>query len=72
MANISDYLVTLNDLNGHVNASGQTFQDQGQSQIPNDIIDMMFTIGLIPMDDSEFVRVLEMVGKRIVEIKRLK
>jgi hypothetical protein len=52
-----------------VNASGQTFRDQVRSQIPDDIIDMMFIIGPMPMDDSEFLRVLEMVGKRIEEKK---
>jgi hypothetical protein len=33
---------------------------------------MMFTIGPIPMDDSEFLRVLEMVGKWTEEKTRLK
>jgi hypothetical protein len=33
---------------------------------------MIFTIGLIPMDNSEFLRSLEMVGKQITEKKRFK
>jgi hypothetical protein len=41
---ISDYLVTLNDLNRRVNASGQTFQDQVRSKIADNIIDMMFRL----------------------------
>jgi uncharacterized protein YydD (DUF2326 family) len=66
---ISDYLVTLKDLNRRVNASGHSFRNQVRSQIPDDSIDMMFTIGPMPMDNSEFLRVLEMVGKRIDEKK---
>jgi hypothetical protein len=32
----------------------------------------MFTVGPIPTDDVEFLRVLEMVGKRVEEKKRLR
>jgi hypothetical protein len=32
---------------------------------------MMFTIGLMTMDDFEFLRVLEMVGKWVKEKRRL-
>jgi hypothetical protein len=69
---ISESLVILKDLNRHVNASGQTFRDQVQSQILDDIIDIMFTIGLMLIDDSELLGVLEMVGKRIEKKKTLK
>jgi hypothetical protein len=32
--------------------------------MPSEIVDMMYTIGPIPMEDEEFLRVLELAGKR--------
>jgi hypothetical protein len=51
---ISDSLLTPKDDNLPVNVSAQTFCDQLRSQIPNDIIDMMFMISPMPMDNSKF------------------
>jgi hypothetical protein len=69
---ISDYLVTLKDLNRRVNAAGQAFRDQIRLPIPDEIVDMIFTVGPIPTEDIEFLRVLEMVGKRVEEKKCLR
>jgi hypothetical protein len=63
----SDYLVKLKDLNRKLESAGQVFRDQGQSQMPSEIVDMMYTIGPIPTEDEEFLRVLELAGKRVEE-----
>jgi hypothetical protein len=38
--------------------------------MPSEIVDMMSTIGPLPMEDEEFLRVLELAGKCIEENKR--
>jgi hypothetical protein len=35
--------------------------------MPSEIVDMMYMIGPIPMEDEEFLRVLELAGKRVEE-----
>jgi hypothetical protein len=67
---ISDYLVKLRDLNRRVECTGQIFRDQITDQMPSEIVDMMYTMGPIPMEDEEFLRVLERVGKCIEQKKR--
>jgi hypothetical protein len=67
---ISDYLVKLRDLNCQVGSVGPVVRDKVKSQMPSDIIDMMYSIGPLPMDDNEFLRVLEIAGKRIEEKRR--
>jgi hypothetical protein len=67
---ISDYLVKLRDLNRRVECTGQIFRDQITDQMPSEIVDMMYTMGPIPMEDEEFLRVLERAGKRIEQKKR--
>jgi hypothetical protein len=51
---ISDYLVKLRDLNRQVRLAGQVFRDQVKSQMRSEIVDMMYTIGSLPMEDDEF------------------
>jgi hypothetical protein len=67
---ISDYLVKLKDLNRKVESAGEVFRDQVKSQMPSEIVDMMYTIGPIPLEDEEFLRVLELAGKRVEEKRR--
>jgi hypothetical protein len=67
---ISDYLVKLKDLNGNVESAGQVFRDQVKSQMPSEIVDIMYTISPIPMEDKEFLRVLELPGTRVEEKRR--
>jgi hypothetical protein len=38
--------------------------------MPSEIVDMMYTIGPMPMEDEEFLRVLEVAGKCVEEKKR--
>jgi hypothetical protein len=38
--------------------------------MPSEIVDMMYTIGPIPMEAEEFLRVLELAGKRVEEKRR--
>jgi hypothetical protein len=38
--------------------------------MPSNIVDMMYMIGPIPMEDEEFLRVLELAGKRVEEKRR--
>jgi hypothetical protein len=66
---ISDYLVTLKDLNRRVNCAGQAFRDQIWFEIPDKIVSMIFTVGPIPTGDVECLRGVEMVGKRVEENK---
>jgi hypothetical protein len=54
---ISDYLVKLNDLNRKVESTGQVCRVQVKLQMPSEIVDMMYIIGPIPMEDQEFLRV---------------
>jgi hypothetical protein len=37
--------------------------------MPLEIVDMMYTIGPMPIEDEEFLRVLESPGKRVEEKK---
>jgi hypothetical protein len=62
---ISDYLVKLKDLNRKVEVVVQVCWDQVKSQMPSEIVDMIYTIGPNPMEDAEFLRVLELAGKRV-------
>jgi hypothetical protein len=38
--------------------------------MPSEIVDMMYTIGPMPIEDEEFLRVLELAGKYVEEKKR--
>jgi hypothetical protein len=67
---VSDYLVKLKDLNRKVESAGQVFRDQVKSQMRSEIVNMMYTIGPILMEDKEFLRVLELAGKRVEEKRR--
>jgi hypothetical protein len=51
---VEDYLVNLRDLNFTVASAGQAFRDQVEAQLPDDIINMMYMLGLIPKDDDAF------------------
>jgi hypothetical protein len=66
----SDYLVKLQDLNRQVGSAGQVFRDQVKSQMLSEIVDIIYTMGPLPMEDDEFLRVLELAGKRVEEKKR--
>jgi hypothetical protein len=44
-----------------VNSAGQAFHDEIRRQILDEIVDMMFTIGPIPTEDVEILRVLEII-----------
>jgi hypothetical protein len=70
-ADISEYRVNLRDLNRGVECTGQIFRDQITDQMPPEIMDMMYTIRPIPMEDKEFLRELEKTGKRIEQRKRI-
>jgi hypothetical protein len=70
MGHIPDYLVKLKDLNRKVKSAGQVFRDQVKSQMPSEVVDMINTLGPIPMEDDEFLRVLELAGKRVEEKRR--
>jgi hypothetical protein len=50
---ISDYLVTLKDSNRPVNFAGQAFRDQIRLQIPDKILDMIFTVRRVVTEDIE-------------------
>jgi hypothetical protein len=67
---ISNYLLKLRDLQHQLGSVAQVFWDQVKSQMPSDVIDMMFTIGPLPMEDDEFLQVLEIAGQRIEEKRR--
>ena len=45
---ISDYLVSLRELNYKVGSSGQLFHDVIRSHIPHEITDFMYQMGDIP------------------------
>jgi hypothetical protein len=66
---ISDYLVKLRDLNRRVECTGQKFMDQITDQICEEIVDMMYTIGPIPVEEEEFLQLLKRVDKRIKQKK---
>jgi hypothetical protein len=51
---ISDDLVTLNDLNQRVNSGGQPFLDQIRVQILDEIVHMMFIVRPILTKDVAF------------------
>jgi hypothetical protein len=46
------------------------FRDQITDQMPSEIMDMMYTIGPMPIEDEEFLRVLGRACKRIEQQKR--
>jgi hypothetical protein len=66
---ISDYLIKLPDLNRRVEWAGQIFRAQITDQMPSKIVNMMYTIGPIPMEDKAYLRVLERASKRIEQKK---
>jgi hypothetical protein len=55
MCHVEDYLFNLRDLNYTVASSGQAFQDEFETQLPNDIINMVYMFGPIPLDDYAFL-----------------
>jgi hypothetical protein len=67
---ISDYVVTLRDLNHKVKSGRQVFRDQGKSHMPSEIVNMMYMIGPMPIEEEEFLRVPELAGKRVEEKNR--
>jgi hypothetical protein len=67
---ISDYLVKLKDLNHKVESARQVFLYEVKSQIPSEIVDMMYTIGPFPIEDKEFLSVLELARKSVEENRR--
>jgi hypothetical protein len=69
---ISDYLVKLQALYCRVKSLTQIFRDRVTSQMLTKIMDMMYTIGVIPMEDNNYLRVLELVEKGIEEKKWVK
>jgi hypothetical protein len=67
---IYDDLVTLRVLNRKVESGRQVFRDQVKSHMPSEIVDMIYTIGPMPMEDEEFLRVRELASKCVGEKKR--
>jgi hypothetical protein len=59
---VSDYLVNLADLNHTVASAGQAFRDPVEGPLADDIINMMYMLGLIPEDDDAFLQVVELAG----------
>jgi hypothetical protein len=62
---ISNYLEQLTDLNSRVEYTGQSIRDQITDEMHSEIVDLMYTIELLPMEDEEFLQVLKRAGKRI-------
>jgi hypothetical protein len=46
------------------------FHDQVKSLRPSEIVDMMYTIGPIPMEDEKLLKVSELAGKRVEATRR--
>jgi hypothetical protein len=57
-------------LNQTVASVGQAFQDQVKSQLPEDIVNMVYMLGPIPKDDDVFLQVVELARKRVKEMNR--
>jgi hypothetical protein len=56
---ISKYLMKLGDLTRSVKCTGQIFRNQITDQIPSKILDMRYMIGPIPMQEEQFIPVLD-------------
>jgi hypothetical protein len=48
----------------------QAFRDHVEAQLPDDIINMMYMLRLIPEEEDAFLQVVELARKRIEDIKR--